>query len=58
MTPPFSFFKKIFKRVMSPFYDCLTGWVDCKVFLFYVGYSNAEEKHEQNGQGIQGHYQL
>ena len=29
MTPPFLFFKKIFKIVgmMSLFYDCLTGWI-------------------------------
>ena len=27
MTPPFLFFKKIFKSVMSLFYDCLTGWI-------------------------------
>ena len=27
MTPPFLFFKKIFKSMMSPFYDCLTGWI-------------------------------
>ena len=27
MTPPFLFFKKIFKSMMSLFYNCLTGWV-------------------------------
>ena len=27
MTPPFLFFKMIFKSVMSPFYNCLTSWI-------------------------------
>ena len=27
MTPPFLFFKKILKSVMSLFYNCLTSWI-------------------------------
>ena len=27
MTHPFLFFKKIFKGMMGPFYNCLTGWI-------------------------------
>ena len=27
MTPLFLFYKKIFKSMMNPFYDCLTSWI-------------------------------
>ena len=57
MTPTFLFFKKIFLKYNELVLQ-LPGHLDCKVFLFYVGYSNAEERPEYNGQGIQGHYQF
>ena len=27
MTPPFLFFKNIFKSMMRPFYNCFTSWI-------------------------------
>ena len=45
MTPPFLFFKKIFLKYYELVLQ-LPGHLDCKVFLFYVGYSNTEEKPE------------
>ena len=57
MTPPFLFFKKIFLKYYELVLQ-LPDRLDYKVFLFYVGYSNAEEKPEQTGQGIQGNYQF
>ena len=36
MTPPFLFFKKIFKSMMSLFYNCLTGCIVNSCFMLDI----------------------